>query len=238
MAAPRAATGRQPLRAPERVASRSMSDRVRIGELLAAFGAVALAVLLIFGSWFSYDFAVPEIGQAVSGAVGSSHLGWFALLFTALAAIAGLLFLLRVLTSDAPDRPVLQAPIAYAAALFALIIDLVRVFVFPPSVTLQVGELLPSLGIPELTVDADLSGGGILGLLALLLLVVGTWISMADERKNTSAARAQTEALLAQSPPRPAPPAGPTPDSDTDVVAQDQLGDASEPSSPPTGDSA
>ncbi len=215
-----------------------MSDRFRTGELLAAIGAVALTVLLVFGIWFSYDVALPDGQSMLSGSVGARHLGWFAVLFTGLAAIAGLLFLVRVVASDTTDRAVLQAPVAFAAALFALIVDLVRVFVFPPDVTIEVGRLAPSLGVPSLRLGTDLAGGGLLGLLALLFIVVGTWIAMSDERKNTPAARRQTEALLAQSPVRPAPPVGTTSDSDADVVAQDQTGDPTEPSTPPTGDSA
>ncbi|MBO9533464.1 MAG: hypothetical protein J7513_10865 [Solirubrobacteraceae bacterium] len=216
-----------------------MSDRFRIGELLAAIGAVALTVLLLFGAWFSYDVALPDGQNAVSGAVGARHLGWFAVLVTGLAAIAGLVFLFRVVTSETPDRPVLQAPVAYFAALFALIVDLVRVFIFPPGeITIRIGDLAPNLGVPDLRLDTDLAGGGILGLVALLLLVVGTWLAMSDERKGSPAAIAQTEALLSQSPVRPAPPAGAVDDSDAEVVAQDQTGDPSEPATPPTGDSA
>lgn len=215
-----------------------MSDRVRTGELLAAIGAVGLSVLLAFGAWFSYEVVTPSGRFAITGAVGARHLGWFALLVTALAAIAGVLFLVRVLTSETTERPMLQAPVAYAAALFALIVDLVRMLIFTPDVTVGGGRMLPETALP-----ADIALGGWLGLAALLLLVVGTWTAMSDERKNTAASKARTEALLGGIPVRPAPPAGGTPESDADTVAQDEVPDiASEPASdddaPSTGDPA
>lgn len=214
-----------------------MSDRVRTGELLAAIGAVGLSVLLAFGAWFSYEVVTPSGRFAITGAVGARHLGWFALLFTIFAAVAGVIYLVRVLTSETTERPMLQAPVAYALALFALIVDLVRMLIFTPEVSVRGGDL-----VRRASFETDIALGGWLGLASLLLLVVGTWTAMSDERKNTEAAKARTAALLGSIPVRPAPPAGGTPESDADTVAQDEVPDvASEPASddaPSTGDPA
>jgi hypothetical protein len=219
-----------------------MSDRVRTGELLAAIGAVGLAVLLAFGAWFSYGVVMPGGTESLSGSVGARHLGWFALAITAAAAIAGLILLTRVITSESPDRVMLQGPVAFVLALFALLVDFVRMLLFSPQLTIRPfvapPNTLPLGSNVEVRVPSEIALGGWLGLLALVLLVVGTWISLSDERKDTAAARARTEALLAQVPVRPAPPATGAPESDADVVAENELPDASEPATPPTGDSA
>ncbi len=102
---------------------------------------------------------------------------------------------------------------------------------------MQGGDLVRSASF-----ETDVALGGWLGLGSLLLLVIGTWTAMSDERKNTAAAKARTETLLSRVPVRPAPPAGGTPETDADTVAQDQVPDVtSEPASddaPSTGDSA
>lgn len=211
---------------------------MRTGELLAAIGAIGLALLLAVGSWFSYSVAITGT-DAVTGAVGARHLGWFAVLFTFLAAIAGLLFLLRVLTAPTTERIMLQAPIAFIAAVFALLVDAVRMFVFPPEIEASGGVLAKAI-----EVSADVSAGGFLGLGCLLLIAAGSWVAMADERKGTAAAKVQTQLLLEDIPVRPAPPAGGTPETDADAIAQDAVPDVSsdpstEPSDAPThGDPA
>ncbi len=214
-----------------------MSDRVRTGELLAAIGAVGLSVLLAIGVWFEYSLLLPRGDSYITGSVGAGSLGWFALLVTVIAAIAGLIYLVRVLTSPTTDRPMLQAPVAYATALLALLVVAVRMLIFTPDVTVSGGALRG-----ERTFPTEVAPGGWLGLLCLVLLVVGTWIAMADERKNTAAAKARTEALLGSIPVRPAPPAGGTPETDAGTVAQDEVPDVtSEPASddaPSTGDPA
>lgn len=205
---------------------------MRIGELLAALGAVALAALLAFGAWFDYD-VVSQDGQfSVTGAVGARSLGWFALLLVVLAAAAGLIYLARVLTARSTEPPMLQAPIAFVAALFALLVASVRMLLFTPNVEVEFGQAATRLGIRGAELPAEIALGGWLGLLALLLLTAGTWISMADERSDSAAARAQTEALLADIPVRPAPPAGGgASESEASAVEQDAVPDvASEPS--------
>ncbi|MFT4034794.1 MAG: hypothetical protein QM679_04365 [Patulibacter sp.] len=185
-----------------------MSDRFRLGELLATIGTIGLVILLAFGAWLSYEQVLPGGEFAATGAVGVRHIGWFALIAVALAAIAGLIFIVRVLTAATTERPMLQAPVAYASALFALLVCAVRLLIFTPDITVKTGRLARDLGVSALSVDAQVSLGGWLGLGALLLLVAGTWIAMSDERKDSPAAKARTAALLATVPVRPAPPAG------------------------------
>lgn len=216
-----------------------MSDRVRTGEILAGIGAVGLAVLLCFGAWFSYDVVLPGGQYTLSGAVGAKHLGWFALLVTILAAVAGLLALVRILTATTTERVMLQMPVAFTAAFFALIVDAVRMLIFTPGLTIAPqGQLAQNVGTQPIPLDLKVAGGGWLGLLALLLLAAGTWIAMADERRDSPAAKARTEGLLAAVPVRPAPPAVGTPVTAADAPAADALGDPSEPSTPSTGESA
>ncbi len=211
-----------------------MGDRVRVGELLAAIGSIGLALLLAFGAWFDYESPPVTVrgagggpgGEAfaLSGAVGSRYLGWFALLLAAAAAFAGLIYLARVLTSKTSERPMLQAPVAYAFALIALIALTLRLLFGNPTVTLKAADVDPALGAGQfvgLALPTDVALGGWLGLASVFLIVVGTWHAMADERTKSKGARARTEALLAGVTPRAAPLAiaGSHPSSDASVVA-------------------
>jgi hypothetical protein len=218
-----------------------MSDRVRTGEILAAIGAVGLSVLLAFGAWFSYDVVSDGARYSITGAVGARHLGWFAVFLTALAAIAGVLFLVHVFAAKTTDRPVLQAPVAFFAALVALLVNLVRMLVFPPEVTIDFGSNAARVGAGRATLPTEIATRGWLGLLAVLLLVVGTWIAMSDERKNTAAAHARTEALLGPIPVRPAPPVTTAPAPAADAAHDAVVDDASPPApqdASSTGESA
>ncbi|MEH3054512.1 MAG: hypothetical protein PGN13_10990 [Patulibacter minatonensis] len=224
-----------------------MSDRVRIGELLAAIGAVGLSVLLAFGAWFQYDVVAPTTQDpvALSAGVTSKALGWFALLVVLIAAVAGLVALVRTLTAETSERPMLQYPVSYATALFALIVAAVRMILFTPDTKIDLSDVnLPDTKIVFLDAQAiaptEIALGGWLALLALLLIVIGSWIALGDERKDTAAAKARTAALLDPIPVRPAPPAvaAAAPASDATVVADDQLPDPSDSTTPSTGDSA
>lgn len=181
-----------------------MHDRFGIGEVLAGVGAVGLTLLLAFGDWFEVTTTVrfPTAVSRTAG-FGASELGWFAFGVTILAAVAGLIFLLRVVTAPTTERVMLQGPVAWTAAVFALLVVLVRMLLFMPDFdgTVKLGS------VDIVTIDTGVALGGWLGLLALLLLVIGTWLSFSDTRDNTPAAIAQTEALLAEAPVRPAPPA-------------------------------
>lgn len=206
-----------------------MGDRIRLGELLAAIGAIGLAILLGFGAWYTYDSAgvtAPVKAEtvpaqfAVSGAVGASYLGWFALLIVALAGIAGVIFFARVITLRAsPERAALQAPIAFVASVFAFFVLLVRLLLGNPEVTLS-GEQARLVGIDGVPLPTEVATGGWLGLLCVALLMVGTWIAMHDERTGSEAAKRQTEALLRDVPIRAVPHVPGHADTEASVVAE------------------
>src|ERR1700712_2517337 len=114
-----------------------MSDRFRVGELLAAVGAVALTLLLFFGHWVGGTLSLDTPGLVYGGSPGANaqvlrssvhvsgsvgHLGWFVVLVLAAAATSGLVFLFRVATAKNTERPMLQGPIVFSFALLALII--------------------------------------------------------------------------------------------------------------------
>ncbi len=222
-----------------------MGDRVRVGELLAAIGTIGLGLLLAFGAWFEFDSSklgpdrnaakeFPAMAEyAVTGAVGSSALGWFVQLIAAAAVVAGLVYLFRVLTSRTTERPLLQAPVAYALGALAVIVLALRLWLGDPEYTLSAAELgfdLQSMG--EFTLPTDVALGGWLGLLSAFLIVVGTWIAMSDERTQSKGARARTATLLADMTVRPAPAvfAGSHPGTDAGASADDAL-----PTDPPDG---
>ena len=224
-----------------------MGDRIRLGELLAAIGAIGLAILLGFGAWYTYDSAgvsAPAKAEtvpaqfAVSGAVGASYLGWFALLIVALAGIAGVIFFARVITLGAsPERAVLQAPIAFVASFFAFFVLLVRLLVGQPEVTLS-GDQARLVGIADVPLPTEVALGGWLGLLCVALLMVGTWISMHDDRTASPAAKRQTERLLRDVPARAVPRVPGHADPESAVVADGAAPTDDDPTIPAPGASA
>lgn len=223
-----------------------MGDRIRLGELLAAIGAIGLAILLGFGAWYSYDsqnLVVPANAEtfrptaeyAISGAVGAAHLGWFALLIVALAAVAGIIFFSRVITLGAsPERAVLQAPIAFVASVIAFWVLLVRLVFGRPEVTLDGGQA-NIVGVDQLPIPTDVALGGWLGLVSVALLAIGTWISMHDDRATSAGAKARTEALLADVPVRSVAHVPGQADPEASVVADDAAPTDDDPSTPTSG---
>jgi hypothetical protein len=227
-----------------------MGDRFRLGELLAAIGAVGLTVMLLFGTWLTYSSRGLTItglapGAYITGGLGVRSLGWFVALLLALAAIAGLAFLARVLTSTDTERPALQAPIAFAAALIAFPVLGLRLTIFQPDATDLPAVRGPEGALVELAgpFPASVTAGAWLGLLFLILLMVGTWVAMDDERTDTPTARQQTDDLLGGIPRRPVPAGAPEPAvaapaaslaaSDAEVSAQDAAPTEDDPTTPP-----
>ncbi|MBJ7472169.1 MAG: hypothetical protein JHD16_12760 [Solirubrobacteraceae bacterium] len=212
-----------------------MGDRVRVGEVLAAIGSIGLALLLAFGAWFDYESPPVRTsgpGESsvfvLSGAVGARALGWFAVLIAAAAAAAGLVYLFRVLTSKTTQRPMLQAPVAFAFGLLAFFALVFRLVVNSPTVTLKAGDLDPALEAGQfvgLALATDVTFVGWLGLMSATAIMVGTWHAMADDRTTSKAARQRTRDLLDAIPVRPAPPvlAGAHASSDASIVADDQV---------------
>lgn len=213
-----------------------MQDRIRIGELLAGVGAIGLTLLLIFGQWFAVEATTrgPVAGATFLETAGSDRMGWLLLILMAAAALAGLIFLFRVLTARTTARVMAQGPVAFAVGSLALLVGLIRLLVFSPELPSLI-QAAETLGVLE--IDTGLTTAGYLGLLCLALIPIGSWIAIADERDDTPAARAQTQALLADVPVRPAPPhTDALPESEAGVVADDAIGtDPTSPNTPPPG---
>jgi hypothetical protein len=147
-----------------------------VGELLAGGGAIALVALLFF-DWFSADDAPG------ADATGWGALGWLALAFGLIAIIAA-----AALVATTVGGTVSQAVGA------GVITALVGTIAF---IVLAVRTLLAQ---PDLGRDESVALAGWLGLLAALLIPVGGWWSIADERTGAPAS------AYVPPPARPAPP--------------------------------
>ncbi len=222
-----------------------MGDRVRIGELLAAIGTIGLAVTLGLLDWFEGTLVAKDgtpLGSQQLSPVGfdAGILGWFAFAILVVAIVAGLVFVLRVLTGRGPERAMLQAPVAFAFAKIAVLTLLVRLFLFQPGVSVDAlsgNKLFLAEEVRRYSADVSLAAGAYLGLLFVVLLALGTWLSMQDERTGSAASKAHTAALLKDVPIRPVPHVPAPAESEASVVADDAVGtagtdDPTSPSSP------
>jgi hypothetical protein len=156
--------------------------RLRKGEWLAAAASVALFVLLFvpwYGAgdagWFSYVPGPPGDRTAWQSFSAVD-------LLLALTAALGLTLAVTTATHRAPAVPVAFASIATAAALISLVVVVYRLVDQPG---------------PNDLVETRI--GAYLGLLAVLGILAGGWITMGDERPET-----ETRPPV---PARPAPPA-------------------------------
>jgi amino acid transporter len=184
-------------------------SRLRVGELLALAGSIALFALM-FATWAAPEDTLlrspgadvpasvgPTADAVVNGFVdryaesGWSTLGWFMVLLLVLMMLGGLA--LAALTATERDTPVL-AVVAFVWTSFVGIITsvilLIRLTLAQPSL---------ELGFPDSQVDVR--GAAWLGLLALIAITVGAWIAMGDERTDASTS------VAPDVPVRPAPPA-------------------------------
>ena len=165
--------------------------RLRAGEWTAAFGGAALLVTL-FLPWFDVELPAPASANLITavlveggGTSGWDTLGWFVLAL-ALAAVGCAAWLL---VANATARPVAQAVAASVLtptiATFAFVALALRVLLFQP-------------GPNDIVV---LRYGAWLGLLAALILAIGGWLAIKDERT------AAPESAYTPPAPRPPPPA-------------------------------
>ncbi len=166
-------------------------SRLRSGEALALFGAVALALLLAL-DWFFLSTPDARVGQHESGI---RSLGWFAEVLLILAILLALALAFFTVTQRAPSMPVTLAVLTTLFGALAVIAIAVRLVA------------QPGLGVDAGNVDVDVNLPAILGLLSALAIAVGGWRAMADERTDTADSIAQTEDVLrVRGAPRPAPP--------------------------------
>ena len=164
-------------------------SRLRAGEWTAACGAAALLVTL-FLPWFGIELPGPA-GNLVTpfladagGTSGWNTLGWLVIVL-ALAAVGCAAWLA---IANATGRPVAQIVAASVltplAGTLAVIVLALRVLVFQP-------------GPNDLVV---LRYGAWLGLLAAVVLALGGWWAVKDERTDAP------ESAFTPPEPRPAPP--------------------------------
>jgi hypothetical protein len=147
-------------------------SRLRLGECVAGAGA-ALLLGVLFADWFG-----------PSDASGWSQLGWVTLVFCVAAIAAGA----WLFVATAADRPVAQlvaaGVLAATVGTLGFLVLALRVLVFQPGpndlVTLRYGAWL--------------------GLLAALLVALGGWWAVKDERTDAP------ESAYTPPAPRPAPP--------------------------------
>ena len=162
-------------------------SRLRAGEWTAAVGAAALLVTL-FLPWFGIELPARGALLVVDLVKGShdgwSNLGWLTLVL-ALGAIGCAVWLAL---ANALNRPVAQAVAASvltaSIGTFAFVALALRTLIFQP-------------GPNELVV---LRYGAWLGLLAALILALGGWWAIKDERTDAP------ESAYTPPEPRPAPP--------------------------------
>jgi hypothetical protein len=181
------------------MARRLSIGRLRGGELLAGVGAVVLFVSL-FLPWFGLDFAgwsdwvrahADEIPGWTAYLPGGPYewdawtlLGWFALAIATLA-VACAAWLIVVTAVARPVTHIVAAAVLTATiAPVALVLLALRALVFQP-------------GANEVT---TVEYGAWIGLAGAVLLVIGAWSSLADERTG------MPENVQEPPPPRPAPP--------------------------------
>ena len=165
---------------------------LRAGEWTAAFGAAALLVTL-FLPWFGVEFpatppgnlAAPILVEVGGGDSGWDTLGWVVIVL-ALVAIGCAAWLA---IANATARPVAQ--LVAASVLTATVGTLAFV-------VLALRALLFQPGPNDIVV---LRYGAWLGLLAALILAVGGWLAIKDDRTDSP------ESAYTPPEPRPAPPA-------------------------------
>jgi hypothetical protein len=152
--------------------------RLRLGEGLAGLGGVALFVLL-FLDWFS--------GGGVSRS-GWSSLGWALVALLAALIVLALVVPVAVVVRARPAVAVGSAVITVALGVVTLVIALIRVLITQPALDLGLGNGAVSVQL-----------AGYLGLAAIVLIVAGGWVTMADERTHAP------ESAYTPPPPRPLP---------------------------------
>ena len=152
--------------------------RIRVGEALAAVGAIALFALL-FADWFS--------GGGISRS-GWSSLGWALIVLLAGAIGVAVVLVVATVVRAKPAIIVGSAVVSVVLGVVTLPIALVRVLITQPDLDLGLGNTA-----------VDVKTAGWLGLVALALIGVGAWTTLADERTDAP------ESAYTPPPPRPVP---------------------------------
>lgn len=154
--------------------------RLRLGEIIAAVSAVGLLVVL-GADWFELRSKVAIVGAT---STGYASLGWFADALLIFAALTCLSLAAATVFERAPKTPVGIQTIAVVATFVGLICVSLRLI------------FQPSLGVGADDTSVDLMPGAYLGFVFSLLMFVGAWISIGDERTGSRFSKEQTERVL------------------------------------------
>jgi hypothetical protein len=158
-------------------------SRLRVGEWLAAIGAIGLLVVLFF-DWFGVEVRPPEQPLDGGGSLNLLHiaitdevhqtgwasLGWFMDVLLVVVILGGLSIAYMTLRRTSPAWPVGASVLTIAGGGLTFLVLLVRVLTQPG---LGVG-----LGNDEVTLQFP----AYLGLLFASLIPVGAFAALKDER--------------------------------------------------------
>ncbi len=167
-------------------------NRLRAGEWVAAAGAVGLFVSL-FLNWFSVDGQAAG-WMAYAPAPGGVHLsgwgslGWFMDLLLGIAIIGGASLSSMTVKRVSPAWPIGASVLTWALGSFIFLVLAVRVVT------------QPGLGLGLSNHPVLVEAPAYLGLLFTILIPLGGFLSLKDERTDSVEARAYTPP-----PARPAP---------------------------------
>lgn len=154
--------------------------RLRLGEILAAVSAVGLLVVL-GADWFELRSQVAVVGAT---STGYASLGWFADALLIFAALCCLALAVATVRERQPSTPVAIQTLTVVATFVALVCVALRLI------------FQPSLGVGADDTRVDLLPGAYLGLAFTLLMFVGAWLSIGDERTGSRFAKEQTDRVL------------------------------------------
>jgi hypothetical protein len=168
--------------------------RLRSGELLAGAGAVALFILL-FLDWFQPEIrprVVETSGRVIGPELhlsGWTSLGWAMLVLLLVVLVLAMWLAASTLFAASVSQPVAAGVLLSAVSVVAFIALVVRVTIAQPGL---------GVGLPDEAVEVRVPAYP--GLLAMAVILVGGWRSMADERTDAP------ESAYTPPPARPAPP--------------------------------
>lgn len=170
-----------------------MIGRLRRGEWIAVGGLVGLAVSL-FLEWFTVTFDTRCVSEGSDGYAGFScayatgvDSGWGALGrpwmdFLILLVVVVVIALVMTLRAG-PGRPTYGAVVSLIAAGFVTalvtVLTAIRVLLARPGVELP--RIESHLGID---VAVGIGPGGWIGLASLVILWIGLWVAIADDRTD------------------------------------------------------
>lgn len=170
-----------------------MLRRLRRGEWIAVGGLVGLAVSL-FLEWFSVTLDAPCVSTGPDGYAGflcaystGGDTGWGALgrpWMDFLILAVALVVLALVMTLRArPGRPtygaVVSLIVAGAVTFLVTVLTAIRVLLARPGV-----DLPRDVRHADIDVSVGIGPGGWVGLASLLIVLIGLWVAVADDRTD------------------------------------------------------